>query len=260
MMCVQRSLVLLILAANFGCSFRASAGEVAELVLKGDKCVRAEGLGQLERVTLAMWLQIHHLPGDFNSILHSDGWEQGDWHLLLRRDGRLQHSVKGNRPTDARASIRLPADKSKWRHLAVVYDAPGKACRIYLDGDEVSRIELATAVPVNLDKFCMGAWNCSERGLPAAFRDIVIYDQLLNAADVEKLFAGNVPSLKPLVHWRGDRRSEELTDSSGRGHHAELTDLKQSGVPPDQATPDPDRPVYSHPVDRELNPWADRAI
>ena len=98
----------------------ASAQEPAELVLQGDTCIRAEGFGKLQRATLALWLQIHKLPGDYNSILHSDDWEQGDWHLLLRPDGQLQNSIKGNNPANASLDVWLKPDRKKWRHLAVV--------------------------------------------------------------------------------------------------------------------------------------------
>jgi len=94
-----------------------SAQDSAAVVLKGDACIRASGLGQLERVTLALWLQIHRLPGEYNGILHCDGWDRGDWHLLLSRNGQLQNSVKGNKPADARLDVRLPADPERWHHL-----------------------------------------------------------------------------------------------------------------------------------------------
>ena len=71
---------LLVTSTLIICSLLASASSAQEatgLVLKGDACIRAEGLGQLERATLALWLQVHRLPGEFNSILHSDGWGPG---------------------------------------------------------------------------------------------------------------------------------------------------------------------------------------
>jgi len=241
----------------------AFAQETAGLVLKGDACIRAEGFGQLQRATLALWLQIHELPGEYNSILHSDGWDLGDWHLLLRPDGQLQNSVNGNNPTDADLDVRLKIDKKKWRHLAVVYDAPGKVCVIYMDGEEAARIRYSRAFALDLDEFCIGAWNCSERALPGAYRDICIYDRLLSAADIKLLRAGKAPAAKPLARWRGDRKAQAITDSSGRNRRAQLVNL-ESAAPPRRRSnvpaPDPDGPVYKELVAPEINPWKDKGI
>ncbi len=241
----------------------ASARETTGLVLRGDACIRAEGFGQLERATLALWLQIHELPGEYNSILHSDGWNQGDWHLLLGANGQLQNSVKGNNPIDARLDIRLRPDEKKWRHLAVVYDAPGKVCVVYTDGEEAARISYSRALALDLDRFCIGAWNSSERALPGAYRDICLYDKLLGAADIKLLHADKAPAARPLAHWRGDRKSQEITDSSGRDRHAQLVNLKPLSSPRRRSNaplPPPDGPVYEQLIAPEVNPWKNEGI
>lgn len=254
---------ILIVSSLFDVS--SSAQEPTGLILKGDACIRAEAFGQLERATLALWLQIQKLPGEYNSILHSDGWDRSDWHLLLRANGQLQNSVKGNKPQDARLEVRLQVDEKKWRHLAIVYDALGKVCVVYLDGEEVARVPYTTALPPNLDRFCIGAWNSSERALPGAYRDIHIYDQPLSAADIKLLHAGKEPDAKPLAIWRGDRKSQEITDSSGHARHAQLAKLKPvPAAPPrrrrNDPLPAPDGPVYKQPIDPEVNPWEDNGI
>jgi hypothetical protein len=258
---------LLVISALVICSFfgsASSAQEAAGLVLRGDACIRAEGLGQLERVTLALWLQVHRLPGEFNAILHSDGWDRGDWHLLLRPNGQLQNSVNGNNPGDARLDVRMQPDERKWRHLAVVYDAPSKRCVVYMDGAEAARISYGTALPVNLDAFCIGAWNVSERAVPGAYRDICIYSETLSAVDVRLLHAGREPAARPLARWRGVREEQKLTDTSGRSHHAQLAKLKPSSVPPSRRgnvpSPPPDGPVYHRPLEPEFNAWTEKGI
>jgi hypothetical protein len=243
----------------------ASAQEATGLVLKGDACLRAEGIGRLERATLALWLQVHRLPGDFNSILASDGWDRGDWHLLLRRNGQLQNSVKGNNPTDSRLEVQLQVDEKKWRHLAVVYDALSKECVVYMDGEEAARISYSTAIPVNLDAFCIGAWNSSERAVPGAYRDFCLYDEPLTAEDVKLLHTGKSPRAKPLVRWSGDRESGKITDSSGHGRHAQLVKLKTVAAKPsrrrsNEPLPAPDTPVYKQPIDPEYNAWKNEGI
>ena len=88
----------------------------------------------------------------------------------------------------------MQVGEKKWRHLAVVYDAPSKVCVVYMDGEEAARISYSTAVPVNLDAFCIGAWNSSERAVPGAYRNICIYDQPLSAEDIKLLHTGSAPT------------------------------------------------------------------
>lgn len=233
----------------------AASGEWVErarvgggLEIKGDVCIRAEGLGRLERLTLSLWLQPRELPDQWNAVLHSDGWEPGDWHLILAPDGRVQNSVHSNRPSDVDCDAALPPEGDRWYHLAVAYDAPAKKCVVYVDGERTDTIRYTRALPVNLDAFCIGAWNEGERSLHGVFDDVRFYDEPLGAQDVQKLSQGESPAVKPLAWWKLDDGGEQVTDASGNRHHADL--VKVGG----------DAPVYEHPPQPEVNPWQQKGI
>lgn len=218
------------------------------LEMRGDVCIRAGGLNRLDRLTLSLWLQPRKLPGQWNAVLHSDGWESGDWHLILSPNGRVQNSVHSNHPSDVDCDAALPPADAKWYHLAVAYDAPAKICIIYVDGIRTDTIRYTRALPINLDAFCIGAWNENERALHGVFDDIRVYDVPLGAEEVRGLSQGRSPAIKPLAWWKLDDRSEQVADASGHRYHAEL--VKVGG----------DAPVYKHPPQPEVNPWREKGI
>ncbi|MCG8508873.1 MAG: LamG domain-containing protein, partial [Rhodospirillales bacterium] len=107
----------------------------AEIVLDETNYLRAEGLGEHDQLTLTLWLQPHGPLGDFNSVLHCDGWEIGDLHVFFTEKGQFHVALRGNKPQGFSVNQPLldPSAK-KWIHLAVVYDARAKTSEVYFDG------------------------------------------------------------------------------------------------------------------------------
>jgi len=221
----------------------------AGVELSGKSCIQASGLGEFQQLTLTVRIRPDKLPGDFNAILHTDGWNENGLHILLRPDGQLQVSVRGNRPTDAATPVRLESGGGRWYHLAIAYDAVARSCQVFLDGKSAATVTYARAVPVRLDRFCIGAWNGAERLLHAGLDDIRIYDRVLGLQDVARITEAKRIEPDAVAWWKlDDAEATVLADSAGR-HPARLVAVVPLGAVAHRA-----------PLTPEDNRWADRGI
>ena len=205
------------------------------LALQGESHLVAGGLGQQEKLTVAMWIKPEALDSPQEALLHTDGWNVSGLHFLLTGDGRVQAAVKGAEPTGV-FSVSAPGQRQgQWTHVALVYDAPGKRLYIYIDGKQDTKATLGAAVPVILDKFCLGAWEGHSRFFHGALQDVRLYPAALGQTEIAALASGSAPSPKGLLAWwpLDQASGNQAPDASGHGHAARLS----SGSPPQTVRP-----------------------
>lgn len=197
-----------------------------DLLLRGKSYLSAGGLGTHDDLTVAMWIKPTSLDYPLQALLHSDGWDFGAFHFMLRDDGRLQVAVNGNDPVDTFSVSTLGKSLGKWVHVAVVYNGPTKRVTLYINGKKDSETALKVAVPVTLEDFRMGAWNQEPRFFHGALDDVRIYSTALDDAEIAEIAAGGtaVDSKDLLAWWKLDETSgNEAADTSGNGHPATVT-------------------------------------
>ena len=203
------------------------------LKLSGTSYVAAGGLGSFDQLTVAMWVKPTALDYEQQALLHSAGWDTSALHFILLKDGRVQAAVKGAEPVGL-YSVATPGKQlGEWTHLALVYDAPGKKLRLFVNGRKDADLALTQAVPVKLDKFRLGAWDQEPRVFNGALDDVRIYRGALDEGAIAGIAGGtNPPGAKLAAHWTMDQAAgTQLADASGEKHPATIVKAELGAIP-----------------------------
>ena len=172
---------------------------------------------ELPALTLTAWVRIDALVNEYNALLLSDGYEPGEPHWQIRRDGRLMLSVMaGDAPRSPTATlpwfvqrepwhrvyysppIWTPADAGRWMHVASVFDPVSRRVRHYVDGRRVADhwMEARTLVEtIRLGNAEIGNWgqpfrpaaDFAVRNLHGAIDDLMIWRVALGPHEIEAL-------------------------------------------------------------------------
>ena len=202
------------------------------LKLSGTSYVAAGGLGSFDQLTVAMWVKPTALDYEQQALLHSAGWDTSALHFILLKDGRVQAAVKGAEPVDL-YSVATPGKQlGVWTHLALVYDAPGKRLKLFVNGRKDADLALTQAVPVKLDKFRLGAWDQQARFFNGALDDVRIYRGALDEGAIAGIAGGtNPPGAKLAAHWTMDQTDgTQLADTSGEKHPATIVQAELGAI------------------------------
>jgi hypothetical protein len=175
-------------------------GKDALLFDRNTDFVEIEIPGEHQELTIAAWLKVDRFDFVFNAILNSDGYDLGDIHFQLTRqgyprggvvvDGNFQDEVAGN-----------PVPLSRWAHVASVLSTRTRSQQIYVNGvlarerrwesDEVLRpgsCRLGNWLPVTN----VGPENRAFRG---RIDELAIWNRALPQAEIGKLVEAGRPGL-----------------------------------------------------------------
>lgn len=186
--------------------------EALEFKRPGDR-VRLSLDGSYTALTLACWVKVDSVDKKYNSLLLTDGYDNGEPHWQIYEDGSLIFSIM-YRPADASKGAKhnqmyfskpvFTADSlGRWHHLAVTYHNQSGRVIQYFDGSEVSR-EISMlhqpGRPITFGPCEIGNWGLPTEGhqfpirnLNGAIDEFAIYSAALDAEEVKALFeAGKV--------------------------------------------------------------------
>jgi len=161
------------------------------------------GDAEWPQLTLAAWVRLDRLGDPYQSLLHTDGWDDsnpGQVHWMVTRYMTMRLALYGNTLApdaiepdgypDSRTSV-LP-EQGRWVHLATVYDAEQKTVRFYLNGEFDSETRQETAHPARLGAAQIGNWNRQDRKLSGRIDELVLLGRALDDNDIRQLYeAGN---------------------------------------------------------------------
>jgi len=119
--------------------------------------VRVRIPGEFEAFTFAVWVRIDSLDRRYNALFMGDGYETGEPHWQIRDDGKLMLSVMVDH---TRPNPKMPEDagfhrvyyspsiwdksmSGQWMHLVSVFDPERRQVSHYVNGERVSRAEIA---------------------------------------------------------------------------------------------------------------------
>ena len=118
--------------------------------------VRVNVPGEFSAFTFAAWVRIDSLDRWYNALFMGDGYETGEPHWQIRDDGKLMLSVMIDdskpHPTSPNSryhkvyfspSIWDLSMSGQWMHLASVFDPKNRIVSHYVNGERVSREEIA---------------------------------------------------------------------------------------------------------------------
>ncbi|TDU81158.1 FecR family protein [Prosthecobacter fusiformis] len=181
--------------------------EALEFKRPGDR-VRMNLDGTYAAITLACWVKVDSVDKKYNSLLLTDGYDNGEPHWQIYEDGSLMFSImyrpasapKGGKPNQIYHSNPVfTADSlGRWHHLAVTYNNQSGQVIQYFDGQEVSREVSALHQPgrdISLGPCEIGNWGLPTAGhqfpirnLNGAIDEFAIYSAVLSAEEVKAMF------------------------------------------------------------------------
>jgi hypothetical protein len=186
--------------------------EALEFKRPGDR-VRLNLDGTYQALTLTCWVKVDSVDKKYNSLLLTDGYDNGEPHWQIYEDGSLMFSII-YRPADAAKSGKynqmyyskpvFTADSlGRWHHLAVSYGNQSGEVIQYFDGKEVSREISALHQPgrdITFGPCEIGNWGLPTdghqfpiRNLNGAIDEFAIYSGVLSAAELQTIYQHGKP-------------------------------------------------------------------
>ena len=198
------------------------SGKLAGAVtLKGEHCLLGADVGELDRITLSLWIKPFKQQQDETSVFSCFNWEEGALHWLLNRDGRLNTCINGCDPPEFLSVGRIKP--KTWNHIALVYDSGRRSALVYINGIRDRMIRYDDAVTLVLWDFCVGAWNVEPRAFNGEIDELRIYSRALKNQELAELARGKASKNALELWWKLDEtEGQDIRDHSGKEHHGEL--------------------------------------
>ena len=151
-----------------------------------DDYILVSPIGELQRVSIALWLNPHHANADA-SLFCTDGSGPGSLALTLNGNGAVQFGITGVAPQSSEFRF-TPDQAGEWRHVAVTYDPAAKNVAFYIDGKlDVTR-KVADAPGLNLSRTArIGGAEAGARGFSGELDEFRIFEKVLGAGEVADL-------------------------------------------------------------------------
>jgi len=162
------------------------------------------GDAEWPRLSLAAWVRIDRLGQPYQSLYHTDGWEDdrpGQVHWMITQDCVMRLALKQMELADGAVERHGYPDsltavvgaRGRWMHLAAVYDSVAGTARFYVDGRRDGETRLAHAPPARLGPARIGNWNRIDRRLSGRIDEFVILGRALADEEVAALHADGAP-------------------------------------------------------------------
>ena len=186
--------------------------EALEFKRPGDR-LRLNLDGSYTALTLSAWVKVDSVDKKYNSLLLTDGYDNGEPHWQIYEDGSLMFSIiyrpdgitRGGDWNQIYFSKPLfgPDSLGRWHHIAVSYDNRSGQVIQYFDGVEVSR-EVSrlhhSGRPITYGPCELGNWGLPTQGHPFPIRNLngaidefAIYAAVLSGAEIQSIFENGNP-------------------------------------------------------------------
>jgi len=186
--------------------------EALEFKRPGDR-VRLNLDGTYHALTLACWVKVDSVDKKYNSLLLTDGYENGEPHWQIYEDGSLMFSIAYRPDGQIKAGkynqmyfsepVFTADSLGRWHHLAVTYDSQSGEVIQYFDGREVDREISPLHVPgrdITFGPCEIGNWGLPTEGHPFPIRNLngaidefAIYGAVLSSAEIQSIFGNGKP-------------------------------------------------------------------
>ena len=163
-------------------------GQAIGLSGKGDGVIIPK-LTPMNEVTVAHWSKCTGRVGAWRVWINVDGWQKGAVHHQLYPANQIGWSIHTNTPTDVHAQ-KTQIDnkqKDKWVHIAIVYSAPQKNVKFYVNGVLENEGKYTAVGPAILGPARIGSWDGGGRDYEGEIDEFVIFDSILEEKDVQTL-------------------------------------------------------------------------
>ena len=167
-------------------------GKEALLFDRDTDFVQLEIPGEYQELTIATWLKIDRLDFELNSILNSDGYDPGDIHFQLNRQGFPRGGVvfEGSYK-DKVLNCSVPV--GRWTHVASVLSTRTRSQQIYVNGVLSRERQWPKDEALRPGSCRLGNWlsdtkiDPSNRALRGRVDELAIWGRALSADEVLRL-------------------------------------------------------------------------
>jgi len=164
--------------------------------------VRLNIPGELDSLTFTAWVTVHSLPNRFNSLLMSDGYENGAVHWQIVEDGSVNLGIRMNPDWPAKfvtPPLLTQTMFGQWMHLAVVVDGEAKTVTHYLNGEPVYSQKQEKLPKLHLGSACIGNWSdpvydVPVRNLNGIIDEMTIHDRALGGEEIRMMYRVGSPN------------------------------------------------------------------
>lgn len=155
----------------------------------------------LGNFTIAMWLKVDRFEHRHSTLLNSDGWETGDVHFHILRDGNLRSDVRGRRAFQSGSGTVIPG---RWQFIVVAWDLETGTTRFFCDGKSYyPRLrhprgrEVGDAKP-SFGTCQIGAWadptaHHPTRDFKGRIDEVMIFSRSLEDSEIKALYEASKP-------------------------------------------------------------------
>jgi hypothetical protein len=169
--------------------------------------------GSYTALTFSAWVKVDSVDKKYNSLLLTDGYDNGEPHWQIYEDGSLMFSIMYRPDGITRAGdwnqmyfskpVFSADSLGRWHHIAVSYDNQSGQVIQYFDGAEVGR-EVSklhqAGRPITYGPCELGNWGLPTQGhqfpirnLNGAIDEFAIYSAVLSAAEIQSIFENGNP-------------------------------------------------------------------
>lgn len=156
------------------------------------------------QITLAAWVRIDRLGAPYQSLLHTDGWDNnhpGQVHWMITHATVMRLALFGNTlapgsdETNGYPDSRSPVlpEQGRWVHLATVYDSTRGTVRFYLNGRFDKETRQAIAHPARLGPAQIGNWDRKDRKLSGRIDELLLLGRAMTDDEIRALHAAGNP-------------------------------------------------------------------
>ncbi|MEL6107913.1 MAG: LamG domain-containing protein [Planctomycetota bacterium] len=169
--------------------------------------IRIANIGEFENLTMSVWLRLDGFDREFNSILLTDRFEDGELHWQIKSSGEVDVGIKQRVGVRQRIIVTPRVldydDLGRWIHLVLVVDQAGDRVTNYIDGKQVSQasfwdtpsVSERETVTLRLGACELGNWSPDRdyddwplRGFNGRIDEFVVFNRALNVQEVRSLF------------------------------------------------------------------------
>jgi hypothetical protein len=166
--------------------------------------VRLTVPGNYDSLTLMAWVRVDALPNGNNSLMMSDGWDEGGVHWQIGDSGKLILGIRSPTGKDNghyhAFDVFTPDKLKRWTHLATVYDSETGVVTHYVDGKLANRVQIAVDVSLRVGTAEIGNWNDASYRVKQPIRffsggmdEFMLFSRPLSALEIDQLYACSRP-------------------------------------------------------------------
>ena len=149
----------------------------------------------MESFSIAVWLKIHSLNHDYNSIFSSDEfYRKGSVHWQFMKNGQLStgiYSSLRNNGYDFDYSV-TQSDFNKWKYVVMTYDSNNGSIRLYSDGKYVAGKIIHQVSLIQMDKAQIGNWSKGTRNFQGLIGGFEIYNTVLSKEQIKTKYDAEI--------------------------------------------------------------------